>query len=371
MSARIDMSNNRANIAYVAASKGAIWHGLGHEIADNESMEDAIIAGGLNFTVVKVPLWANIAEFGLKGADGQLLRGMKLDGKAALARHDTGAVLGIAHDGGRYNLVQPRQGMEFLYEYVGVDERWKIDTLGSLDGGGKIWALASFQDEMTVGGDRHKPRLLLTTSFDGTMSTIAKATMVCVVCANTLAAAVAKGGEKSEVRIRHSTRFDAQRAARDLSKIIQGYAAYKAMGDAMEKTLMAKDEISNYFKAILDIPFTSEKKDISTRKLNQFDSLRDAYSTTVLEGRKPGTQWSALNAVTRYVDHSKSTRGGGNEARVLSAEFGSGAAMKARAVQLLIGTNGETIEQEIDADVPPVAPVSGGNLSAVLGQMGF
>lgn len=368
MADMIDMSNGRANMAFVG-SRNDIWHRLGNEIKADVTADELKVASGLTWLAKKVPLWANIASLGLTDMAGAV-RGKQVKGRSALVRNDTGQVLGIVADGDKYQEVQPSEVIDFFYRYVGVDSRFNVDTAGALKGGEIIWCMASFADELTVAGDQHKARLLLTTSFNGAQSTIAKATTVRVVCWNTLSAAIAKGGAKSEVRIRHSTRFDASRVARELSQIVEGYAAFKAMGDAMAQVEMSKLEIQNYFKSLLDIPFNVDAKDVSSRKMNQFDALKDAYGRTVMEGTKAGTQWSALNAVTRYVDHSKSTRGGAdaNEARVLSAEFGSGAAMKAKAVQLLIGTNGETIEQEIDA---PPSNGTGGNLDATLAAMGF
>jgi hypothetical protein len=45
-----------------------------------------------------------------------------------------------------------------------------------------------------------------------------------------------------------------------------------------------------------------------------------------------GTRWAMLNAVTQLVDHE---RGRSNNTRLESAWFGTGAALKLRAVELL------------------------------------
>jgi hypothetical protein len=45
-----------------------------------------------------------------------------------------------------------------------------------------------------------------------------------------------------------------------------------------------------------------------------------------------GTRWAMLNAVTELVDHE---RGRSNNTRMESAWFGAGAALKARAADLL------------------------------------
>ena len=48
-----------------------------------------------------------------------------------------------------------------------------------------------------------------------------------------------------------------------------------------------------------------------------------------------GTRWAMLNAVTELVDHE---RGRSNNTRIDSAWFGAGAALKARAADLLAAT---------------------------------
>jgi hypothetical protein len=102
---------------------------------------------------------------------------------------------------------------------------------------------------------------------------------------------------------------------------------------------MARSEVSDLFKSLLDIPFDTKWADVSTRKQNQFRDMSDAYRTSVREGAPDGSAWAALNAITRYVDHDRSTRSAdssADEARLLSSQFGSGAALKAQAMDLLL-----------------------------------
>jgi hypothetical protein len=99
---------------------------------------------------------------------------------------------------------------------------------------------------------------------------------------------------------------------------------------------MARDQVSTFFKECLDIPFEAKRDEISTRKANQFDALKSAYATSVREGAEDGTVWASLQAITRYVDHERSTRGGSEESAFHSAQFGSGASLKDKAMGLLL-----------------------------------
>lgn len=103
---------------------------------------------------------------------------------------------------------------------------------------------------------------------------------------------------------------------------------------------------------------------MSTRKSNQFDALVNSYQATVDEGTEVNTAWCALNAVTRYVDHERSARGDDTEtlARFRSSQFGSGAAMKAKAWNLL-----QSMEKTLGVE-PQGVPVDMGRLEAMLAQ---
>jgi phage/plasmid-like protein (TIGR03299 family) len=290
-----------------------------------------------------------------------------VDGSRFLVRSDNGHVLGHVSD--RYQPVQPADVLDWFDRYIACDDRFELDVAGALKSGEIIWATATYRDGMEVAGDRHVPRLLMTTTFDGTGSTINRATMTRVVCNNTLDCALADK-QASIVRTRHSTKFNAARVGQELGRIAQGFTAYKAMGEAMAGAKVTGEAVGRLFKHVLDIPFDTvtehgrretRKEDVSARKLNQFDDLRAAYGVTARE-TDGNTAWAALNAVTRYVDHTKSCRGTGQDAtgnRFHSAQFGTGAQMKAQAVAYLTETceiNDSTWEKSILA--APFKPAS-------------
>jgi phage/plasmid-like protein (TIGR03299 family) len=320
MAHNIDMSNGRANIAFLG-SRNDVWHKLGHEMIPGMTMDQWLAAAGLNWEAEKVLAWAGNQPSDIVEADAFKF----------IQRNDTKHVLGVASD--RYCIHQPRSIVEWFQRYVGVDGRFGVDTLMALKKGALICGTALFKDDLTVAGDKHVARLLMSTTFDGTGSTINKGTMVRVVCNNTLDAALAVPG--CEVRTRHNTQFNADKVSRELETIVQSFHAFKNMGDAMARVTVDQDKTIKFFKTLLDIPFETKKEDLSTRKLNQYEDMWRAYRTTATE-TDTGTAWTALNAVTRYVDHNRSTRGGDpGEGRFLSAQFGSGAQMKAQAVEVL------------------------------------
>ncbi len=314
-----NITNDR-DVAFIGDRRN-IWHRLGTEMTAGASIQDWARAAGLDWEAYSAPAAMEI--------NGQHV---KVDGYQHLYRSDNLAELGYVTN--VYKPVQPFQVLEWFGDYISADDRFKLDVAGSLRGGKVIWATATFNGDMTVAGDRHTARLLMSTSFDSTYATDNRATMTRVVCNNTLDGALATGG-KAGVRTRHSSKWNAAKVGKDLGNIIQQFANYKAMGDAMVKHSVKQDEVQAYFKKLLAI---DEDKEVATRKANQLNDLNHAYDQTVREGTEPNTAWTALNAVTRYVDHDRGTRDTGYgevESRFFSAQFSSGAAMKAKAVGLL------------------------------------
>lgn len=332
MAHNLDFTLGRAAIAF-RGSREDVWHRLGTQKQDGETLDSWVKDAGLDWDVLQLPLRVE-APTNAFGSDHTL----PAPGWLASCRSDTMGVLGIGSE--RRKEVPPLELGKFLDQYVSSNPSFKWDTMGSLSGGRSVWFTALYDGDITVAGDKHKARLLATTAYDGTQSTILRGIMDRVVCRNTLSTALADR-QNSVIRVRHSTKFNPEQAGRELSTIIKGIDCYKAMGDAMASRHIEDKSVVSMFRKLLDIPEDAKSTDISTRKLNQFDALSRAYDQTVRETNDThkGTAWAALNAVTRYVDHDRSTRSGdgakADETRFISAQFGSGAAMKQAAVQYL------------------------------------
>lgn len=338
MVANIDMTNGRANIAFLGSRKD-IWHRMGQEMKEGQTIEQWAVQAGLSWNAVKVPAVAMLDGSTFDHLDAGT-RFRKIEGRSFSVRSDTGGFLGFVSGEGEedgYKFVQPRGLLEWFDKYISVDDRFALDVAGSLDGGRKIWATARYNGNISVAGEDHAARVLMSTSFDGTQSTVNQCTMTRVVCQNTLR--LAHSDSRAMVKTRHSTYFNAESVGRELSQLAKGFETFKAIGDAMGQHHMAKDEVADFFKDLLEIPRHASKDDVSTRKLNQYSDLAAAYKTSVQEGAAQDTPWAALQAVTRYCDHSRSVKAGDgskDEARFESSMFGSGDILKGKAMNMLL-----------------------------------
>jgi len=332
-------------------SRDAIWHRVGTAVQPGWSIDDWRRESGNNWEAVKVPALADMSTLG-NGFGSQGWKPMGGDGWAQrvneryfIVRNDNGNVLSPNAVSERYELVQPADLFRWFEQYVGVDPRFKLDVAGTMWGGAMIWATAVYDDgngSGTVAGERHTRRLLMTTTFDGTGSTINRACVTRAICQNTIEAALGER-EGGMVRTRHSTKFNADAVGKELAKLAQSFDRFKALGDAMAAQHLTDKELSNFFKLTLDIDPKATRDEMSKRASNKFDELVGAYHVgTRREGLEPRTGWAALQAVTRWADHNRSVRNGGNTSQIVT-RFGSsvidgsggGAMLKEKAIFLL------------------------------------
>lgn len=339
MSHMIDESNGRANIAYVGETP---WHGLGQELTAGADLETWKREAGLDWTVKSAPV---------QYQNGEL---RTYEDRKVLFRSDTGAPLSVMSKG--FNVVQPGEILEF-YGEIAKAGGFTLETAGSLDGGRRVWALAKVNDGAdVVGKDRVRPYILVATSFDGTLATIAKFTAIRVVCHNTITASVgaydpAKGrtvggeaddvtpGREQAVRIVHSTRWT-EEVAKDVRLRLgiahDAFERFLIQSRALSSREMTDAEADDFVAFLLE-PYVGKKdgKRRDPRETRGYDRILELFRGQAIGTEMAGrTRWGMLNAVTQLVDHE---RGRSDSTRLESAWFGTGAAIKERAFAVLSG----------------------------------
>jgi phage/plasmid-like protein (TIGR03299 family) len=258
--------------------------------------------------------------------------------RKVLHRSDTGAPLAVVSKD--YNVVQPAQVMDFFRKLADIGG-FQMETAGALSHGRRVWALASVgEGAPVVDGDVVKPYLLLGTSYDGTMATVAKFTAIRVVCNNTITPAVNstqdeinKGYIKSSVRVLHSERFDADAVRLQLGIVSSQFERFLVQSRQLAGVPMSTEQADAFIQELLK-PYHASA--VAINESRAYKRIMDLFANRKAIGADiagvSGTRWAALNAVTQLVDHE---RGRGTNTRLESAWFGTGAAMKNRALELL------------------------------------
>lgn len=335
MSANLDTSLGFVALAFTGP-RSKIWHRTGNSIDEKQielgrplTFDEIWALAGCAFTVDKVPLIVNLAGARYDHIEAGK-RMLAYPDRFAHVRADTGMPVGMGSD--VYKLVQPSDIRDTFHGYIAADPRFNLTTVGALNGGKRIWAQAEFNGEQVVAGDKHRRHLLMSTTFDTSAPTRLQGSETRVVCENTIR--VAMGEHAPIVNVRHTARFDADKARKDLAQIAAGFDAFKVMGDALAQAVLPKNELAEFLRDVLDIPRDAKPDDVSTRKKNQRQAIIDAMMISANERAVSDLNqldaFTALQGVTRYVDHSRDL--GDDENRL----FGSGAALKDKALGLLL-----------------------------------
>ena len=137
-----------ANVESMMYVRERPWHGLGTEVSEAPSSEDALRFAGLDWTVRQENIF---------NARGGIIKGFK-----ANVRESDDSILGVVGD--RYKIVQNIDAFRFTDDLIGGDVRY--ETAGSLRGGKQIWLLAKMPEQNII-GDAVEPYLCFTNAHDG------------------------------------------------------------------------------------------------------------------------------------------------------------------------------------------------------------
>jgi phage/plasmid-like protein (TIGR03299 family) len=249
----------------------------------------------------------------------------------ALVRADTGEPLSIV--GRRYRPIQNAEAFglfdavlaKFGASYVGA---------GSCDGGRRVWIQAQLPGGMWITKDDEVERFLLLHMLHGGGSLSLVDTPIRVWCRNTLLRALEEGKHR-RVRICHRGDVVAQAAAaeRTLEASMAGFEAFEREAQAFAGRQIRNEALAAYFRSLVPDP---KDGDPSRAESTRADLLRlfETGKGNALPSVR-GTLWAAVNAIAEFTDHERSTRSAaGDDVRArrwTSAQFGTGAALKARA----------------------------------------
>lgn len=330
----LDMTDGRANMAYIGETP---WHGLGFKLPEGENdLEVWRKVAGLDWDVKRSPVRFDVEMPSTTDlTDAPIIENAMFNDRDVLYRSDNRKPLAVVSSG--YKVHNVNEVIEFYRELL-RDSDFRMETMGSLDEGRRIWALAKHAADIRIAGqDLISPYVLLATSYDGTMATLASFTTVRVVCQNTLSMSVAQSereGDCSKVRVCHNQTFSPKSVARELMGIEQRVRDFESTASTLADTgVNDKDAMELFLKVFGKVD--EETGEIAATKpleravLEMMNLYKNGPGSSLRSSS--GTAWGVVNAVTRFVDHSAPARSDNN--RLSSAWFGAGSKKKTRAVE--------------------------------------
>jgi phage/plasmid-like protein (TIGR03299 family) len=320
------------------ANTPAWWDTLGVCVRQAQTWEQVLQTARLDWEVIKAPLYTQWTKAGL----------LKVDSHVAIVRQDTKQHLGIVGKG-----YEPSQNRELMAWTEALLETGAIyESAGGLGQGERIWLLARMpKADFVVGNsDQHQSYLLVTSSHDGSLATTIKQTDTRVVCQNTLTMALQDGKQALKIKHTKSSKDRLEQAKRMMSASIQTAASLKEKFDLLASRRITKDQLTTVLDRLFPIDVDAASQATKTRRDNVLADVLSLFERN--DGNafpeQRGTAYALLNAVTNYVDHSRTTRiAAGNtqttiQSRTESSIWGSGAQMKDTALA--------TIEQVCTGD---------------------
>jgi len=313
MAHEIEMVNGKAQMAYAG---DVPWHGLGSKVPADLTPEQMLDAAGLNWSVEKIPAYAEIAGKQVK------------IGQSALVRSMDDKILDVVSDD--WNPVQNAEAFDFFNEFVAAGDM-EMHTAGSLKGGQIVWGLAKVKESFELfKGDQIDSYLLFSNFHKYGFSTDVRFTPIRVVCNNTLTLSLNSAVERM-AKISHRKVFKPESVKEMLGIATDKLAKYKEMAAFLGSKRAKDEDIVEYFKRVFPVTGSNEnkKKEISKSAETALSILHTQPGAEYAEG----TWWQPFNAVTYFADH---LAGRTADTRLTSAWYGYNKGVKTKALELAV-----------------------------------
>lgn len=303
-------------MAYAGATP---WHGLGVQVPSDLSPQQMLEKAGLDWTVEKVPAFANVG-----GKQTSV-------GWSALVRNTDESILSVVSND--WNPVQNHEAFEFFHEYCAAGDM-EMHTAGSLRDGQIVWVLAKIKDSFELfKGDQVDSYLLFTNPHKFGQSIDVRFTPIRVVCNNTLTLSLSEKADRM-VKKSHRTQFDAEQVKEQLGIATNKLAKYKEMAEFLGSKRYTGESLTEYFNKIFPvIAYNKEKgpqrKDLSKSATRALEIIHTQPGAEFAEG----SWWQAFNAVTYLTDHEI---GRSADSRLQSAWFGANKNLKIKALETAV-----------------------------------
>ena len=295
------------------------WHGLGTKVPADLSPAQMLEKAGLNWSVEKVPAFADI-------------NGKKVNvGWSALTRSSDDRILGVVSND--WNPVQNSEAFEFFDEYCRAGDM-EMHTAGSLKEGQIVWALAKVKDSFELfKGDQVDSYLLFTNPHKFGQCIDVRFTPIRVVCNNTLTLSLSQKSDRM-VKKNHRTVFDANEVKQQLGIATEKLAKYKEMAAFLGSKRYNGETVKEYFNQIFPVLAYNKEKGPQRKDLSK-SATRALEVLNTQPGHKfaEGSWWQAFNAVTYLTDHEI---GRSADTRLQSAWFGANKNLKVKALETAV-----------------------------------
>ena len=291
------------------------WHGLGNLLAEApKSWDEARLAAGLLWEPAEDIIYRRVTlAAGAELPEGAIVTGTRVDGTvlamAPLTEHkliqrdDTGAELSVQRTA--YPIIHHATMGDLLDVLVAeAGTSLSFDSVGSLQGGRKVYAVARLDEPFQIPGDssRTYPYFALQNAHDGEGACRIIPTQVRIVCMNTWQ--LASEAATYEVVIRHAGNVEERVEAAKLTLANARRAAVDYRATMTELAGLNYDDgvLRTFLERFIPTPEGATERLVAERaERRQLCRAMLAESPTLAE--LPPTAYQLVQLVGEYTDH--------------------------------------------------------------------
>ena len=306
------------------------------QISKEEIIFEVLQATGLNWKARKESLTTE--------------SGLILPDIYGVTRSDNGGYIG--HVGDRYEFLQNHELVEICYESgkevfdagLQLKHPWNnAESLGSygnmgggsLKGGSRVFVQMELP-ELTIGKSGVNRYITVTNAHDGSISLGFGTSIQVICCQNTFNIA-----NKDVSKIRHTASMQQRidEAVKSLRSVLQFEDKQMEVYEIAANRSFQKKHIEDIVQAVFG-KVDMKGSDVSTRTKNQLTQFASDINQSISEQGE--TLWALFNGVTRYTNHSTTTKD-----KDFSLMFGSDAQANQRAFETMLGWINEPLLSEL------------------------
>lgn len=302
------------------SSRSREWHGKAHFTGQELTAEEAIVAAGLNWSVVPSPVYAEYNGL------------VPIPDMQAMVRDSDQAILHIA--GAKYEPINNREYFAFAEGLLA--DGCRFTTAGALRGGRRIFVCLAIPKTILVGGiEPVELYLLIRGSHDGSLAFGADICTVVTVCQNTMTLAMRTA--QASWSAKHTAGAGLKIIeAREALGLTFAYAdEWETTMNQLIETAFTKAEFEAMVKGLF--PHTDNKRGGFSREQYALIGCLDS-SPNINPGARL-TKWGALQAVTEYDQWHINFRDSGrddDEKRLENTLWGKGKDRANRVLEYLV-----------------------------------
>jgi len=294
----------------------AAWHGLGMVVQEELTPLEALEACGIDYGIDQWTLTAT-------SPDGKSI--IEVPSHVYNMRADKEIPMGVVS--ANYVPVQNRQMAEFC-EALGEVGKVKVETVGTIRQGKKVWMCLKGEEFNVANGDTIFPFLLVSNGHDGSSSFRVTPTTWRAVCSNTLHMSIPREdtGQLADaaIVIRHFGKVmeRIEEAKMALAQYADRRERFAEIATKLVKVEVKREDVQRFFlesytEDFSEIPMNPQNLK-EERRRNKAMSAYNSFTRRFDDERNiaGASAWNMLNAYTGLVQHDQKTRGADDDQRV-------------------------------------------------------